>query len=1207
LQRAVPTADDTSLHERFMTTAHDRGRGLEWTGERYVPELPGNIRLEHLHRYLLARELVKDRRVLDIACGEGYGSDLLATAAAQVVGVDIAPDALQHARRRYRRPHLRFVAGSCTAIPIAARSVDVVVSFETLEHLNQHDEMMREVRRVLTPNGLLIISSPDRREYSDIPGYQNPFHVRELYRDEFEALLASHFRAVSLVGQRVRAGSIVEPLDATAATAFLGFAAAEGSGQTIDGLQAPLYLIGLASDGELPRVQTGILDGGEFVWASDHTETIRGVVERHRSELEQLAALRAVEESEVSALRAELDRQAALAASLAAGKEMAEERSASFEEEVGRRGRRIDELGAELTQLKEISDAAHQALQETTDELAQLKGTSDAAHQALQETRDELAQLKGTSDAAHQALQETRDELAQLKGTSDAAHQALQETSDALHRANAAVVDLQTGRAALEARLRAIENSRSWRLTAPLRRILGVARGAAPDTSTGVASSSVPAHDRTQPETSPIEPVPPLQPTAEEPAASAPSAPPDADPHLAPGPSQAVSSSPLRSERPSIVVVSHDAHFYGAQRLALFLVRTLAREMGYDVEVLLCGGGPLVQQFAEAGRVHDFYSAASTPERQSAVILGLYERGARIAICNTSCVGDVVHTLKSAGFSVVSLIHELPGLIGQYGLENSIATISREADKVVFAADVVRDRFVELTGLSLDKAIVRPQGLLIRNRYTNGAEARRELRERLGVGEHTKIVLAIGSAHRRKGPDLFVEAGLSVIKTRTDVVFVWVGHTDGDGFDEASGRVSLAGAQRHFIFPGVIEDSDVFFAGADVYLMTSREDPFPSVVLHALDAELPVIGFDNAGGFVELLRRGCGILVPYLDTSAMAAATLSLLADPAAAQGMIATGKEIVSREFEFARYVHDLVKLAQGPRVSVILPNYNYAHHLPARLRSILTQTYRPHEIVFLDDCSTDNSVAVAENLLGQGGIPFRIITNDRNLGVYRQWLRGITEAAGDLVWIAEADDDCSPQLLETLVATFKQPGVVLAYCQSRQVDDAGQEIAPDYLGWTEDLHRTKWRERYVRRGIDEIRDSLAVKNTIPNVSAVLMKKPDLAAIESELLTLRNAGDWLVYVHLLEKGDIAFVPEPLNYHRRHSGSVTIGHGGLNLMRETLLVQRRILARHQVSADVECRRDAHLQATYEYLGLNIDGPASYKDHEALRALTGVAG
>ena len=156
---------------------------------------------------------------------------------------------------------------------------------------------------------------------------------------------------------------------------------------------------------------------------------------------------------------------------------------------------------------------------------------------------------------------------------------------------------------------------------------------------------------------------------------------------------------------------------------------------------------------------------------------------------------------------------------------------------------------------------------------------------------------------------------------------MWVGHKDGDGFADAFQLVSSAGAEPHFFFPGVIEDSDVFFAGADVYLMTSREDPFPSVVLHALDAELPVIGFDDAGGFVELLRRGCGILVPYLDTNAMADAVLQLLSDPATGRSLSAVGKDIVSREFGFVEYVRDLVLLAQGPRVSVIVPNYNYAH----------------------------------------------------------------------------------------------------------------------------------------------------------------------------------------------------------------------------------------------------------------------------------------
>ena len=127
-------------------------------------------------------------------------------------------------------------------------------------------------------------------------------------------------------------------------------------------------------------------------------------------------------------------------------------------------------------------------------------------------------------------------------------------------------------------------------------------------------------------------------------------------------------------------------------------------------------------------------------------------------------------------------------------------------------------------------------------------------------------------------------------------------------------------------------------------------------------------------------------------------------------------------------------------------------------------------------------------------------------------------------------------------------------------------------------------------------------MKNTIPNVSAVLMRRTDVSGIEHKLVTLRNAGDWLLYVHLLEQGSIAFVSDALNSHRRHASSVTIGGDGLNLMREILMVQQHVIERHRITSDTERKRENDLQRTYEYLGLASDGPASYKDHEALRAV-----
>ena len=138
---------------------------LEFTGERYLPGTAGEIAHEHWHRYAFARRFVTGRRVLDVACGEGYGSALLAQAAAHVVGVDIDAHTLAHARTAYAdRRNVEFVEGSAVALPLADASADVIVSFETIEHLAESEQprMLAEFARVLAAEGVLILSSPNR-------------------------------------------------------------------------------------------------------------------------------------------------------------------------------------------------------------------------------------------------------------------------------------------------------------------------------------------------------------------------------------------------------------------------------------------------------------------------------------------------------------------------------------------------------------------------------------------------------------------------------------------------------------------------------------------------------------------------------------------------------------------------------------------------------------------------------------------------------------------------------------------------------------------------------------------------------------------------------------------------------------------------------------------------------------------------------------
>ena len=186
---------------------------MKFTGERFVPAKYGSIALQHYHRYAFVLSQITDLQnkiILDIACGEGYGSELLASKAKQVYGVDISDETVLHAKKTYTKSNLTFLRGDAADIPLENRSIDVVVSFETIEHHDKHDEMMSEIKRVLKEDGVFIISSPDKAYYEKYyPGMKNEFHVKELYRKEFQNLLAKYFKNQYFFLQNNMYGSII--------------------------------------------------------------------------------------------------------------------------------------------------------------------------------------------------------------------------------------------------------------------------------------------------------------------------------------------------------------------------------------------------------------------------------------------------------------------------------------------------------------------------------------------------------------------------------------------------------------------------------------------------------------------------------------------------------------------------------------------------------------------------------------------------------------------------------------------------------------------------------------------------------------------------------------------------------------------------------------------------------------------------------------
>ena len=270
---------------------------LPFTGERYIPGTRGEIWIEHWHRYHFARRWVAGKTVLDVACGEGYGTALLAKEAARATGVDISPEAIAHAKSAYAAlANARFECAPCTRLPLGDASVDVAVSFETIEHIAEQEAFVAELARVLRPGGLLVLSCPNRLEYRDKRGFENPFHVKELYREELARLVAARFPHAAWYGQRPSFFSLIAPENAAAPAGQLVEVEEADPSKTSARLENPLYFVLVASRdaaalASVPPVLSVLADRGDWVH-QDYEKVMRelGVTVERGESLERQVA-----------------------------------------------------------------------------------------------------------------------------------------------------------------------------------------------------------------------------------------------------------------------------------------------------------------------------------------------------------------------------------------------------------------------------------------------------------------------------------------------------------------------------------------------------------------------------------------------------------------------------------------------------------------------------------------------------------------------------------------------------------------------------------------------------------------------------------------------------------------------------------------------------------------------------------------------------
>lgn len=645
----------------------------------------------------------------------------------------------------------------------------------------------------------------------------------------------------------------------------------------------------------------------------------------------------------------------------------------------------------------------------------------------------------------------------------------------------------------------------------------------------------------------------------------------------APMPRRGETAAPLERR---ILLVGHGARRAGGEMLLLALMRWLRVAEGRDPVAILLGGGELEAEYRLYGPVYTVGREIRAEDELPLLFANLRASGYRRAICNTILCGHLSEPLHQAGFETITLIHELPTSIGNLVAPERVHTARVHSDHLVFSARFVRDAFERHYGAPPRPAAVVAQGVLA-DLADGGdvAAARAALRRRCGFPAEAPVALGVGIGDLRKGPDLFVETARRG-GPDSPWRFVWIGRIDPAIERWLAHDIEAGGlADRVRLLDSEADLAPIFLA-ADAFLLTSREDPFPNVVLDAMSVGLPVIAYEGAGGAPEVLAEGAGLVVPYRDAGAMADRLAELAADPARRGRIGERARQRIAAGHSMAGYAAALFGLFAPcrPRITAILPPADAPGRREAWLAAALAQTCPPAEIVAL---AAGEDTSRLEALATRAAVPFRRI--DLAAGGapgFARWIPGVRAASGDLVWLAEEADTCAPGLLESLAHAFCGSTVSLAFAES-----TGDGAAGESGGF--------------RVGPSAIGDRFAVRNPVAHPAAALLRRSAFLDVladgaEAALADLPAAGDWYAYVRLLERGDLYVSPAPRG--DRKDPAVASRHPPF---RELLTVQKYIADRHPVGEATAAAIDRERAAAFAQSGAPGE---NYRDTPDFRAI-----
>ncbi|MCK5917020.1 MAG: glycosyltransferase [Cocleimonas sp.] len=659
------------------------------------------------------------------------------------------------------------------------------------------------------------------------------------------------------------------------------------------------------------------------------------------------------------------------------------------------------------------------------------------------------------------------------------------------------------------------------------------------------------------------------------------------------------------STAPSILFIGHSGAQGGAEIILLDIIQWYAKNTNYKISIILLSPGILAGQLMRYGNVLTLNSSDELITQESDDFLDFHYD---LIYLNTVISGDfsAVYKKKYAKLNIpiVLHVHEMQNIIEMN--KKSFEGIVKSVDLFIAASTRVKDDLVTYYAIAPETISVYHS--FVQNNATNSSKLSRqvnEARQYFNLSDDDIVIMGSGTVNWRKAPDLFIETLAKIIKQcrEKNIIGIWMGA--GEDLVDLQEKIDQQGLNDNIRFTGFLTNASELVAAADIFFLSSREDPFPLVCLEAAQYKIPSVCFQQATGMIEFIQDDAGVAIAEIDTDLASCEIVALINDNLRREklGFIARARFLnkYSSEHQIHAIFHQLKhRYTFKPSVTTIIPNYNHESYLKERIDSVVKQSFYDQEVLILDDASVDNSLTVIADYENDPRIT--LIKNKKSSGSpFKQWQKGIKKSAADYIWIAESDDSAANNFLENLLSAFNDKNVVLSYCKSKIIDEKS-ELVPNALDpYMERAHPTKFNASYVMDGNKEVEQNFAVACTIVNASSVIFKKDTILDSLDVAMKFKMCGDWLIYLQALCNGKIAYSIGTTNYFRRHQTSTVHKVEGTELyFKERFKIAKEVIRKFNISEivlkkmlteiDSEWKRFAHIdkKKSYEVLFNKIE-------------------